>query len=276
MFSIGEFSKLTQLSVKTLRFYHEEGLLVPVVDPDTGYRYYDERHIETARAIVYLRALEFPLSEIKELLRCESEDDLLTILQRQQSAVHERIKQLRKAAKSLEQFISEEREARTMAQNVDSIQEKTLANLLVGGIRVKGRYSDCGRLFGRLGRTLGRAIGGSPMLLHYDTEYREDDADYEACLPLRREPKAEGVAIRELPGGRCVSLVHRGPYDQLGRAYAKVFQYIKEKKYQPVTPTREVYLKGPGMIFKGNPKNYLTEIQVLIEQEAAGNEARCP
>ena len=270
MFSIGEFSKLTQLPVKTLRFYHEEGLLVPAfVDPDTGYRYYDESHIETARAIVYLRSLEFPLSEIKELLRCEGEEDLLAILKRQQNAVKVRIKQLRKAAKSLEQFISEEQESRIVVQNVDSIQEKTLEPLLVGGIRVKGRYSDCGRLFGRLARAFGRAIGGSPMLLHYDNEYREDDADYEACMPVRRKQEADGVAIRELPGGRCVSLVHRGPYDQLGRAYAKVFQYLKERKYQPLTPTREVYLKGPGIIFKGNPKNYLTEIQVLVEQEDA-------
>lgn len=265
MFSIGELSKLTQLPVKTLRFYHEEGLLVPAfVDPDTGYRYYNQSHIETARVIVYLRGLEFPLSEIKELLHCEDDVDLLMFLERQQNVVKERIKQLRKAAKSLEQFISEEQEARTVAKNVDNVQEKALEPLLVGGIRVKGRYSDCGWLFGRLGRAFGRAIGGSPMLLHYDNEYREDDADYEACMPLRRKQQAEGVAIRELPGGRCVSLVHRGAYDQLGRAYAKVFEYVKERKYQPLTPTREVYLKGPGIIFKGNPKNYLTEIQVLI------------
>ncbi|HET6883012.1 MAG TPA: MerR family transcriptional regulator [Pirellulales bacterium] len=267
MFSIGELSKLTQLSVKTLRFYHEEGLLVPAfVDPDSGYRYYDESHLETARVIVYLRSLEFPLSEIKELLRSEGEGDLLTILERQQSAVKERIKQLRKAAKSLQQFISEEREAQTMAQNVDNVQERLLEPVLVGSIRVKGRYSDCGRLFGRLGRAFGRAIGGCPMLLHYDHEYHEDDADYEACMPLRRKQEADGIAVRELPGGRCVSLVHRGPYDQLGRAYAKVFEYMKQRKYQPLTPSREVYLKGPGMIFKGNPKNYLTEIQVLVEE----------
>lgn len=152
-----------------------------------------------------------------------------------------------------------------MAKLSETIQEKTLEPLLVGGIRVKGRYRDCGPLFGRLGRALGRAIGGCPLLLHYDNEYREEDADYEACMPLRRKLAADGVSVRELVGGRCVSLVHRGPYDQLGRAYAKVFQYIKERNYQPLTPTREVYLKCPGMIFKGNPKNYLTEIQVLVE-----------
>lgn len=266
MFSIGELSKLTQLPVKTLRFYHEEGLLVPAfVDPDTGYRYYDPSHVETARVIVYLRSLEFPLSEIKELLRSQGDDDVLMILQRQQSAVKDRVKQLRKAAKSLEQFITEEKEARTVAQTVDSVQEKVLEPLLVGGIRTKGRYRDCGPLFGRLGRALGRSICGSPMLLHYDSEYREDDADFEACMPVRRKKEVEGITARELPGGHCVSLVYRGPYDQLGRAYAKIFEYINDRKYKVLSPTREVYLKGPGMIFKGSPKNYLTEIQVLVE-----------
>jgi DNA-binding transcriptional MerR regulator/effector-binding domain-containing protein len=266
MFSIGELSQLTQLPVKTLRYYHEEGLLIPAfVDPDSGYRYYNQSHVETARIIVYLRSLEFPLSEIKELLRSDADDDLLDILQRQQSAVKQRIKQLRKAAKSLEQFINEEREARTMAQTADNIQEKVLEPLLVAGIRTKGRYSDCGRLFARLGRGFGRHICGRPMLLHYDSEYHEDDADFEACMPVRKANAVDGVSVRELPGGRCVSLVHRGPYEQLGRSYAKVFEYVSDRKYKALTPSREVYLKCAGMIFKGNPKNYLTEIQILVE-----------
>jgi DNA-binding transcriptional MerR regulator/effector-binding domain-containing protein len=268
MFSIGEFSKLTQLTVKTLRFYHEEGLLIPAcVDPETGYRYYDERHIETARAITYLRSLEFPLSEIKELLRSQGDDDLLVALERQQSALKERIKQLRKTVVSLEQFISEERQARDMSKTVDDVQEKVLETQLVGGIRMKGRYSDCGPLFGRLGRGLGRYICGKPMLLHFDGEYREEDADFEACMPIRQKKEVHGVSVRELPGGCCVSLVHRGAYDELGRSYARIFKYINDRKFQALLPTREVYVKGPGMIFRGNPRNYVTEIQILVNTQ---------
>jgi effector-binding domain-containing protein len=103
--------------------------------------------------------------------------------------------------------------------------------------------------------------------LYYDGEYRPDDADLEACMPVRR-PKADvpGISVRELPGGRCVSLVHKGPYDQLGRSYARVLDYIREKGYETLLPSREIYLKGPGMIFKGNPQKYLTEIQILISE----------
>ena len=58
LFSIGEFSRVTGLTVKALRFYHEEEVLVPAeVDGVTGYRYYADRQVETARAVKFLREL---------------------------------------------------------------------------------------------------------------------------------------------------------------------------------------------------------------------------
>ena len=156
-----------------------------------------------------------------------------------------------------------------MAQNDFEVQEKTLEKLLVAGIRMKGRYSECGKGFKRICRSMGRHVRGKPLLLHYDSEYRENDADFEACMPVR-EPKAtDGIAVRELPGGKCLSLLHRGPYEQLGQSYARIRSYARDRGYAIAMPTREVYLKGPGMIFKGNPKNYLTEIQMLVAEQPA-------
>ena len=64
-YSIGEFSQITGLSVKTLRFYHEKGILAPTsVDDATGYRFYDETKIEKARIIMRLRQMEFSLEDI--------------------------------------------------------------------------------------------------------------------------------------------------------------------------------------------------------------------
>jgi DNA-binding transcriptional MerR regulator/effector-binding domain-containing protein len=266
MFTIGEFSKLSGLTVKTLRFYHEEGLLAPAfVDPDTNYRYYHESQIETARVIGYLRSLEFPIGDIKQLLVAEEESGLLDRLERQRSQIKEQIKHLQRTVRSLDQFIAEERQGQAMTETLEGVQEKNVNAMLVAGIRMKGRYSECGKGFARLGRSFGRLICGKPLMLHYDSEYREDDADFEACLPIRQRKTVEGVSVRELPGARCVALVHKGPYDQLGRSYAKVFKWINERNYKVVLPTREVYLKGPGMIFKGNPKNYVTEIQIPVE-----------
>lgn len=66
-FSIGEFSKMTSLSIKSLRLYHEKKLLVPAeVDQFTGYRYYNEANYECAKSIKILKAFDFTLAEIRE------------------------------------------------------------------------------------------------------------------------------------------------------------------------------------------------------------------
>lgn len=273
MFTIGEFSKVTGLTVKALRFYHEEGLLAPsFVHPQTRYRYYDPCQIEAARIIAYLRRMEFPVAEIRQMLRhVRDGDDLLDTVERHKADIEQRLRRLRKVARSLQQFISEERQGRVMAQGTQEVREKTLDAMLVGGVRMKGRYSDCGKGFSRIGRALGRYICGKPFLLHYETEYKEDDAEFEACFPIRQAKAVDGVSVRELPGGRCLSLLHTGPYDQLGRSYARILKHVKERGYAAAVPTREVYLKGPGMVFKGNPNHYVTEIQILIGREGAAH-----
>lgn len=269
MFSIGEFSKITGLSVKTLRFYHEQGVLIPShVDEQTGYRYYAENKIERAYIITLLRRLDFTLSDIADILsHFDDEADILEYLEQQKQRVSEKLKEYRAISDSLNQIILKEKEARSvMKQATFEVEEKTVDAILVAGIRIKGKYSDCGRGFGQIGKQLGRHICGKPFLLHYDTEFKELDADFEACMPIRKGTSKEGISVRELEGGRCVALIHKGPYEELGRSYAKILSYIKQKGMEIKMPTREVYIKGPGMIFKGNPKNYLTEIQMLISE----------
>jgi effector-binding domain-containing protein len=156
-----------------------------------------------------------------------------------------------------------------MAESSFEVQETALPRVLIAAVRMKGRYQDCGQAFGKIGKALGRFIAGAPFLLHHDTEYRDTDADFEACFPVKPQAKAvAGITIRELPGGRSFTLRHKGPYDQLGPAYARILGTLKAKGCVALVPTREVYLKGPGMIFKGNPRNYLTEIQILVAPPA--------
>lgn len=275
MFTIGEFSKITGLTVKTLRFYHEQGLLAPsAIDDQSGYRYYDADKVERARLIRSLRELEFSLPEIAEILRdWESDSDLVSQLERHKKSLAAKALHYRQIEKRLDRVIEEHRQARTIMNSASfAVEEKTIPSMEMAGVRMTGRYSDCGRGFAQIGRRLGRYLGGPCFLLHYDSEYKDDDADFEACFPLRAGGAEKAatkngpgeISIRPLPGGRCVSLLHKGPYEQLGPSYEKVLDYIKSKGYEIEMPTREIYLKGPGMIFKGNPQKYLTEIQMLI------------
>ena len=263
-YSIGEFSQITGLSVKTLRFYHEQGILVPsFVDETTGYRFYEPRKIEKARVIMRLRAMEFSIQDIAAVLaNCDDESDILNFLERQKNSLQQRIEADRDIVRSLDEILSKEKAAKSLLeQSRFQIEEKAVDEILIAGIRMKGKYTDIGDGFARLGKAVGRYICGKPLGLYYNDEYRESDADFEPCFPIRKRVDVPGVSIRSLPAMRCVALIHRGPYDQLGRSYAKILNQAHTRELKIALPTREVYLKGPGMIFKGNPKNYLTEIQ---------------
>ncbi|HEY3648018.1 MAG TPA: MerR family transcriptional regulator, partial [Streptosporangiaceae bacterium] len=59
---IGDFSRMTHLSVKALRFYHDQGLLEPArIDPSSGYRFYDTGQVPVAQVIRRFRDLDMPL-----------------------------------------------------------------------------------------------------------------------------------------------------------------------------------------------------------------------
>ena len=106
LYSIGEFSPVTGLSVKTLRFYHEKGLLIPTsVEEQTGYRYYDAGKIEKALVIMQLRHMEFSLEDIATVLsECVDEADILIYLERQQNVLQQRIQEDRDIVRSLNEI----------------------------------------------------------------------------------------------------------------------------------------------------------------------------
>jgi effector-binding domain-containing protein len=214
-----------------------------------------------------LRQMEFSIEDIAAVLGdCTDEADILNHLERQKNTLQQRIQEDRDIVRSLNEIISREKTARQLLDTANfAVEEKIFEPQLIAGLRMKGRYPDIGAGFARLGKAVGRHIAGKPLCLYYDCEYREDDADFEPAFPIRKEVAVDGVNVRTLPGGRGLSLIHRGPYDQLGRSYAKILQHARDLGREPELPTREVYVKGPGMIFKGNPKNYLTEIQLPLK-----------
>ncbi len=271
LFSIGDFSRITGLTIKTIRLYDERRILIPThVDVQSGYRYYDDRAVEVALAIMHLRKMGFSLKEIGQILAdYDDQADVLDYLEQKKSTLQSEILKLQDSKSLIEQMISQEMEARMAIQNADfEVEEKQLGTILVAGIRMQGRYEQVGDVFPKLCRSMGRYACGKPLTLYYDGEYKENDAHFEPAIPVRKGKEVEGISVRELPGGKCCALMHKGPYDTLSRSYAKIFQYVQDKGYKTALPTREVYLKGPGMILKGNPKNYLTEIQILLAEDA--------
>ena len=266
MFSIGEFSLISRLSIKTLRYYHEQGLLIPdYIDEDSGYRYYKENSIDRALVLAYLRSLDFSINDIKKIFENYSEDvEIIKYLEQQKEKMIKAIEKYTAIENSIDSLIKNIRSNEMKDKNVEyTITEKHIEDILFASQRYTGKYHEVGKVFGFIGKKAGRYVKGKAMSLYYQMEYK-DMADIEAGFPIKKEVQVEGVNCKTLKGGKAVTLIHKGPYNTIGESYKKLFNYINEKKYKTSLPSREVYLKGPGMIFKGNPDKYLTEIQVFI------------
>lgn len=267
MYKVGEFSKITSLSVKTLRLYHEKAVLIPsYVDPDTAYRYYSKTDVDTARTIVLLRAMRFSLSEIRNILqRCSDDSELTAVLQQRQADIDLELSRLKKISASITTILKREKKVLEMKQiECGNVEGKYLKPLLVLSHRWKGPYKETGKALGKLYRKAGRHSTGCAMNLYHDAEYKER-ADIESCIPLKREINGGDYEVKHLQETQGISIIHKGPYEAIGKSYEALFDYAQKNGLTPAPPFRELYIKGPGMLMKGNPNNYITEIQIPIE-----------
>ncbi len=268
MLSIGEFSRVTELSIKALRLYHEKGILIPnKIDVGSKYRYYQRGAVEKGLVIKKLKDMGFSLDEIRAIVReCSDDRQLVAHVEAKLEEIGRKLRQLETLKGTLSGFL-DNTEGESMDFSIQ-IERESIPVLPVCGIRFEGRYSEVGPRFAALFKGCGRYSLGKPFSLYYDGEYKEEGADIEACLAVKRVVSledVEGAEYRELKGGEAVTLVHRGPYHELGRSYMRLYEYCREYGLKVLFPTREQYLKGPGIIFKGNPKRYVTKIIMLYE-----------
>ncbi|MCB1174315.1 MAG: MerR family transcriptional regulator [Leptospiraceae bacterium] len=266
MYSIGQFSLITRISVRTLRKYHQSGLLEPdYIDEDSGYRYYKEGAIERAQVITSLRELNFALKDIKAILAsCAEDDDILDRLIEQQALIQQELSRMHNIQTGLEQTIALVRERQQIPVTSNQIVIREVDPVAVGLIRQTGPWSGIGVLFRQAGRRAGRQIGGPALSLCYDGEYR-DEADYAAGFILKKKTNIKGLQVLQLAKENCLCVIHNGSYQAIGSSYERAMAAIQEQKLSWSPPTREIYHKGPGMIFKGKAQKYVTEIQIPVQ-----------
>src|ERR1700745_3286986 len=107
--TIGEFAQVTQLSVRTLRKYHERALLEPaIVDPDSGYRYYTSEQIPAAQVIHRLRELDMPLREVREMLTTPDPDARASLVAAHLDRLESELDRTRMAVTSLRRLLQPE------------------------------------------------------------------------------------------------------------------------------------------------------------------------
>jgi DNA-binding transcriptional MerR regulator len=266
LLSIGPFSRVAGLTIKTLRLYDDKGLLPPsFVDSSSGYRYYSTADLERARLIAALRGLDFSLAEIEELLGGSESAGVLPFLEAHRKRIADRRARLRRVDRELDRLIRAERDASARrSSEPESVAEADLPPLRVAGLRWRGAYAETGRTLGRVCRRYGRHAVGPPLNLYYDLEYKDEDADIESAIPIGDGREHPGFSVHTLSPGRAATLVHVGPYAEIGSSYRRLLTHLADRGLAPGLPIREIYLVGPGLLFKGDPGRYRTEIQVPI------------
>jgi DNA-binding transcriptional MerR regulator len=264
MYKISEFSRITSLTVKTLRYYDEEGILKPSCRAENNYRYYDDKDFQKTRLVSLLRDLDFSIAEMKEILaNYDSPDDLSYYLSEKKDRIAEQIKKKKELIQKIDLYLQpKEKEVGSMNYNIEF---KEYEALTVAALRFKGRYSDVGKYIGTIYKEAKGKAGGAPFCCYYDGEYKED-ADIEVCIPTKGLVTGTKVTSKQLPEIRAICTTHIGSYETLNFAYKAIMDYAREHNLECLLPFREIYHKGPGMIFKGNPNKYVTEIVVPIKQ----------
>jgi len=267
MLKIGDFSKLSRVSIKTLRYYDEIGLIKPVqVDELTGYRYYSADQLTRLNKINGLKNLGLSLDEIQLFLEENLKSaSLIELLRIKQKEAREQLREEQNRLKRLETWLQRfEKEGLMPAYDV--VIKQTEAQTVASLRDIIPHYAAIGNLFEPLYAYTGKKrikITGPFMGIYHDPEYREKDVDMEAAAPVSGNPAGDGkIKIYQLPAvDQMACLVYKGPYEEIGRGYQAIMSWIESNGYKLNGPTREIYLKGPGRLFKGSPAEYITEIQ---------------
>jgi effector-binding domain-containing protein len=271
MIKIGDFSKLSFVSVRTLRYYEEMGLLTPVkVDRFTGYRYYSFDQLPRLNRILALKDLGFSLEQIAQMLdEGLPPAQIRGMLRMKRAEIKQLVDEERERLARVEARLRQiEQEDKMPAYEVviKQVEPQTVASLR----QVIPVPQDVGKMFERLFTYLGQTSVkpmGAPSAIWHDTEFREKDWDTEVFVSISEAlPVGDGIKTIQLPGVATMACtVHQGSYEGFSDAYAALMGWIEANSYRVAGPMREIYLRGPGPT-PTDPSTYITEIQVPVEK----------
>lgn len=267
MLSIGQFSKICQVSIKTLRHYDKIALMEPCcIDGQTGYRYYSEAQLSTMLLIQRLKLYGFSLSEIKEILSC---DDQRALFQRLTDQKEQLTKQMAETSliigeldKHLHNF---ERTGNIMEyQNIYTVRMMNTEDTPLISSRQMMSVEDFGTNFGKVFETVAKEhlTPVQTLTIYHDEKFDPDYNDMELAVIIREADKASRI----LKGGLCAVTTHRGPYSSLSDAYGAITKWIDENGCAIDGAPYEIYTKN--QFDQLPPDEWETEIYFPIKKNA--------
>lgn len=278
MFKIGEFSRLGQVTVDTLRHYDAVGLLKPAqVDPFTGYRYYTARQLQPLNRILALKELGLSLAEIARIFQDELTDEQmrgilklhLAAAERDRAAAQSRLDRI----KTRLHYLNLEDDMTAFEVTLKSGEALTVAAVREVIPTVEQVPGRCSALFNSIARWMAanKIPFGPPMTTYFNDSYTQTDIDLE-CAFIIPDPGMVTAAVPPAPievrqleavpqlAVTFVSDDFHGQLNGLTPAYNALGQWIEDNGYRIIGPPRE--------LFHGSPEqNDLTaEIQFPVEK----------
>lgn len=242
--SIGDFSRMTHLSVKTLRHYHDVGLLLPAeTDKMTGYLYYAKAQVPVAQVIRRFRALDMPVEEVRAILATSDPEARSTLisahldrLERQLRETSAAVASLRALLRPAEAPITVEhravRPASTLAIS-ERIQVKEVNAWMAAGFA---------EIYDALRSQSSKAAGPSGAL--WSTEvFTDGEGEATVFVPVAGEVRPAGRARPVVvPPAELAIAVHQGAHDDVDRTYGALGTHVAEHEVGVDGPVREYYL----------------------------------
>ncbi|AEG59387.1 MerR family transcriptional regulator [Desulforamulus ruminis] len=270
MFRIGDFSRLNKISIHTLRYYDELGILKPAkIDEQTGYRYYSAEQLPRLNRILLLKDVGFSLMDITGMIDQElTTHKVVTMLNQKALEMKEKIERQQEKYLRLQILINKITEGvQNKMFNYDVVIKEVTA-LKVASIKESiEEFSKQGDLWEELITYLydHHIKPTAPCIaIYYDEDYKEDNINIEVAAYITGNlPETERIKVRTLePVKEMACVVHKGNNENLAEAYNELQKWIEKNGYQMNGPIREVHLEGYWS--NPNPNEHVTEIQIPV------------
>jgi DNA-binding transcriptional MerR regulator len=264
MYKIGEFSVLSKTTIKALRYYEKEKLLMPAFLDDNGYRYYEAKQLVDLAKIISLRQVGISINDIKEYLNGSDFNELLKKRKSELTSVlYQEQEQLSKINYLLEEKNMEyEVRVKELPDYVVYYKEGVIEDYSKASEFILSSADECLKTNPNI-----KCIEPDYCYMNYlDGEYKEKNIKVRYCQAVTKEGiPNETIKFMKLNPVTGLCIYHKGSYDNLGSAYAFITKYIEENGYEIIDYPRERYIDG--MWNKENVDEWLTEIEVPVKKK---------
>ena len=242
LYKIGMFAAMNHVTVKTLRFYEEQGLLMPaLIHPETGYRYYTLSQMAVLHQITALKLAGFTLEEIS---RINSGADEEAVLLKKKTELLAKISDLTRQIAVVDGYLSKKKTGLSAPVLIKTIPETTVAFMRI-------RLESYDGLFDRMPEmgALMEIAGCECALPEYcftnylEPGYKDGDILVEICESVVEAKKETGdLQFKTLPEIQAACVFHKGSYRTFSESYETVLRYIEKNGYEIAGEIRESYI----------------------------------